>query len=697
MDIQSLYKTALQHHQNDAFLLAEAAYKQIISLDPRHADAIHYLGVIYHQTGRNQEAIKHIQQALIIEPNNSNFLSNLGAAFTADGQLQNAVESYQKALTLNPNNSEILFSLSNVLYDLAAYEEAAACYRELQKIYPNDADIKANLSAILQSAGLSNQQTSRYEQAALNYQEASLLTPQDSTIYYNLANAQRELGKASDAAINYQKTIALNPGDADAYNNLGNVRREQGRLEEAIDSYRTALQLNPHLYHAKVHLVHQKQHVCDWHGLEEDINEIRHWVKEKPQVQVSPFAFLSMPGTSSEEQKQCANNWLNNRYKEAFSQGKRLKFKYDYQHPKIRIGYLSADFRLHPLASLITELIEVHDRKHFEIYAYSYGMNDQTPERKRLALAFDHFIDIRAASQMEAAQQINNDEIDILVDLTGFTQTSRTAIVAMRPAKLNISWLGFPGTMGAFHEEPLFDYILSDAFITPVDAAINYAEKLALLPDCYQPNDRKRPVGEAKTREDYGLNKDAFVFCCFNQTFKILPEVFDIWMRLLKAKPNAVMWLLECNSLAKENLRKEAEARGVDSGRLIFAPRVSMAEHLARHIHADLFLDTLPYNAHTTTSDALWMGLPVLTCAGNTFASRVAGSLLNASGLTELIAKDLNEYEAKAIDLANSPESVNRLKRHLLDHHERLALFDTEKFVKNLEKIYTGLYQTKNN
>lgn len=696
MDIQSLYKTALQHHQNDAFALAEAAYNQIISIEPKHADAIHYLGVLYHQTGRNEEAIQYIQQALLIDPNNSKFLSNFGAALVAAGQLQDAVRNYQKALALNPNDSDMLFNLSNVFYDLAEYGEAAACYRKLQKIHPNNADIKANLSAILQSAGSANQQAGRYEQATLNYQEAALLTPQDATIYYNLANAQRELGKAGDAAINYQKTIVLNPGDADAYNNLGNVQRELGQLQEAINSYRTALKLNPSLYHAKVHLVHQKQHVCDWENLNEDVAEIRQWVKEKPQAQVSPFAFLSMPGTSSEEQKQCASNWLGNRYKEAFSQGERLNFKYDYQHPKIRIGYLSADFRLHPLASLITELIEVHDRNHFEIYAYSYGINDETPERKRLALAFDHFVDIRAISPVEAAQQINNDEIDILLDLTGFTQTSRTAIVAMRPAKLSISWLGFPGTMGAFHEQPLFDYILSDAFITPTTAANHYSEKLALLPDCYQPNDRKRPVGDAKSREAYGLKPDAFVFCCFNQTFKILPAVFDIWMRLLKAKPNAVLWLLECNSLAKQNLRKEAKARGVESERLVFTPRVSMAEHLARHIHADLFLDTLPYNAHTTTSDALWMGVPVLTCAGDTFASRVAASLLNAAGLPELITKDLNEYEAKAMDLASSLEKLNGLKRQLLDHRKQLALFDMEKFAKNLERIYTDLHQSNN-
>jgi len=400
-----------------------------------------------------------------------------------------------------------------------------------------------------------------------------------------------------------------------------------------------------------------------------------------------------MPNTSANEQKQCANNWLKNRYSSAFAQGKALAFEYPRTHQKLRLGYLSADFRLHPLASLISELIELHDRNAFEIYAYSYGVNDQSAERKRLEKAFDHFVDIRALSTLDAAKKINDDQIDILVDLTGFTQTSRSQIVALRPAPINLSWLGFPGTMGELNGTPLFDYLLTDAVITPPASAKNYAEKLALLPHTYQPNDRKRPIEKTKNRQAYDLPENAFVFCCFNQTFKILPKVFDAWMHILKHVPNSVLWLLECNSLAKSNLIREAEVRGISQARLIFAPRVSMDEHMARQACADLFLDTLPYNAHTTTSDALWAGLPVLTCMGDTFASRVAASLLNAADLPELITQSLAEYQAKAIELASQPDTLKAIKHKLDKHREQVALFDTVQFARDLEKIYTGIWQ----
>jgi predicted O-linked N-acetylglucosamine transferase (SPINDLY family) len=251
-----------------------------------------------------------------------------------------------------------------------------------------------------------------------------------------------------------------------------------------------------------------------------------------------------------------------------------------------------------------------------------------------------------------------------------------------------VNWLGFPGTMGDLEGEPLFDYILSDGFITPPNEASAYSEKLALLPHTYQPNDTKRPIGKTKTRMEYGLPEHGFVFCCFNQTFKILPEVFDCWMRLLKQAPNSILWLLECNQWAKANLIREAEAGGINKERLIFAPRVPMAEHMARQQCADLFLDTLPYNAHTTTSDALWMGLPVLTCAGDTFASRVASSLLKAANLDELITYSLSDYENKALALATNPDDLTRIKAHLLAHREGLPLFDTPQFVKDLESLY---------
>ncbi len=688
MDIQLTYRTALQHHQQGQLAQAEELYRQVLEASPHHADALHYLGVIYHQNGRHDLAVSTIAQALAIAPNNADFLSNQALALKAAGRLEDAINTLQHALSLARDDLEIHYNLGNAYTECHRYKEAAKCYRRILQEYPQDEDLKQALCYALQNLGNDYQQSGQYTKAEAVYQEAISIISNEANLHYNLGNAKRELGKASEAAAHYQQAIQINPNDADTYNNLGNVQRELGDLAASIASYQKALDINPKLYHAKVHLVHQKQHICDWKDLNKEISEIREWVKDVPEAQISPFAFLAMPGTTADEQKKCASNWLKNRYSSAFNQGKALTFKYTNNHQKLRIGYLSADFRLHPLASLISELIELHDRNAFEIHAYSYGLNDQSAERKRIEKAFDHFQDIRPLATLDAATKINQDEIDILVDLTGFTQTSRSQIVALRPAPITVSWLGFPGTMGDLNGEPLFDYLLSDAFITSPTKANIYSENLALLPQTYQPNDRKRPVGKAKTRMECGLPKDAFVFCCFNQTFKILPEVFDCWMRLIKQVPNSVLWLLECNQWAKANLISEAEARGVNKDRLIFAPRLSMADHMARQVCADLFLDTQPYNAHTTTSDALWMGLPVLTCAGDTFASRVAGSLLKAANLDELITYSLSDYENKALALASNPNDLTRIKAHLLAHREGLPLFDTPQFVKDLESLY---------
>lgn len=693
MDIQTLYRNALQHHQEDQLVEAEALYLQILRQSPKHADALHYLGVVYYQQQAYERAIETIERAIEIQPNQADFLSNQALALKAVGRLSEAMDVLQQALKLAPNDLDIYYNLGNTCAELKQYEEAARCYRHILKVYPEDKDLTQALCYALQAMGNHFQATGLYESARSAYQEAVLLFPNEASLYYNLGNAQRELGQAAEAARNYQRAIQLNPHDADAYNNLGNVQREMGDLSASIASYQQALTINPMLYHAKVHLVHQKQHACMWDDLAHEVSEVRAWVKDQPQAQISPFAFLAMPETTAAEQMQCANHWLNNRYQSAFAEAKRLNFQYTFSHSKIRIAYLSADFRLHPLASLITELIELHDRSQFEIYAYSYGPDDQSAERKRLIQAFDHFVDIRALTQTQAAERIHVDEIDLLIDLTGFTQSSRTGIVAMRPAKHSISWLGFPGTMGEHNGHALFDYLLTDSLITPDSQAPHYAEKRLMLPHCYQPNDNQRPIGVARDRAYHGLKEEDFVFCCFNQTFKILPQVFEVWMRLLKAKPNSVLWLLACNPLAQNNLLKEAEKRGIDSRRIIFASRVNMADHLARHEHADLFLDTLPYNAHTTASDALWMGLPVLTCIGETFAGRVAASLLTAAEQPTLITHDLPVYEARALELANKPDQLKAIKQALRNNRSKLALFNTQQFTKDLEVLYLQVYQ----
>jgi len=610
--------------------------------------------------------------------------------------LEQELKEYQQALLHNPKDTVAQINCGNLCVELKRYEEAAGYFRRLARIFKTNLDVRNALCYALQEFGNESHAQGRYVTAEACFEEALENQPANAAYLYNLGNAQRELGKPKEAALQYQKAIRLNPNDADIYNNLGNVQRELGQLDLAIASYQKALDLNPTLYHAKVHMVHQKQHICDWQGLEADILTIREWVKTVPEAQISPFAFLAMPTTTADEQKLCANNWVNNRYATLVKQGETLSFKNKRpsQNQKIRIGYLSADFRLHPLAFLISELIELHDRSKFEIYAFSYGVNDKTNARARLEKAFDEFHDIRNLSEVDAARKINEHQIDILVDLTGFTQTSRSGIAALRPAPINMNWLGFPGTMGMASEgKPLFDYILSDSFITPPDAASHYAEQLAVLPHCYQPNDRKRPIAKQPSRENCNLPEGAFVFCCFNQSFKITPEFFSIWMRLLNTMPNSVLWLLESNTWAKQNLINQAAKNNIAAERLIFAPRMSIADHLARHAHADLFLDTSPYNAHTTCSDALWMGLPVLTCVGDTFAARVAGSLLTASDMPELITYSLQDYENKALYFANNPTELGEIKQKLLVNQQTSALFDTNQFAHALENTYHSMWQ----
>ena len=602
-----------------------------------------------------------------------------------------ALQHYQQVLLQYPNELNLHIICGNLCVELQRFEEAAGYFRRILNASSKNNDARNALCFALQELGNQAHHHGRFAQAEACFEEAAQHQPGNAVYWYNLGNAQRELDKPQAALTSFKKSLALNPNDADAHNNLGNVLRELGQLDKAIASYQTALQINPHLHHALAHLVHQKQHVCDWTKLDMQIQQLRNLVKTDPSAQISPFAFLAMPGTTAAEQKQCASNWVQNCYGTLPAARSRLGFG-NARKPakKINIGYLSADFRLHPLAFLITKLIENHDRTRFEVTAYSYGQDDKTATRRRLEQVFDHFVDIRNLNDLEAAKKINQDQVDILVDLTGFTQSSRTGIVALKPAPISINWLGYPGTMGELKGRPLFDYMLADKFTAPNPA--DFSEQLLYLP-CYQPNDSTRPVGKHSTKAEHNLPEHAFVFCCFNQTFKISAEVFAVWMRLLQQVPHSVLWLLECNPWAKANLQREAERAGINKSRLIFAPRVAIAGHLARHAHADLFLDTLPYNAHTTASDALYMRLPLLTCAGETFASRVAASLLQRVNLPELITNSLQAYEQKALDFAQHPEKLAQLKQKLCSGLEKSALFNPVQFARELEHHYLYLWQ----
>lgn len=429
--------------------------------------------------------------------------------------------------------------------------------------------------------------------------------------------------------------------------------------------------------------------LCEWERFEEWRVKIRAGLNHGETGAISPFHLLSLPGMSAAEQRLCADLWMETRLAASARERAEMAFRFHgVDNAKIRLGYLSCDFHEHATSLLLVELFEAHDRARFELYAYSYGPDDGKGMRDRLKKTFDHFIDVQHVDIAEAARMIHRDRIDILIDLKGYTRGSRTEILTYRPAPVQVNYLGYPGTLGG----DFCDYIITDRFLTPTRTADDYSEAFAYLPDSYQPHGRHAVIGSRPDRAAAGLAAQGFVFCCFNQAYKITPEIFDIWCQLLAKVPNSMLWLLQ-DPMAEDRLKNEAYRRGIRPDRLLFAGHLPQSAHLGRLALADLVLDTLPYNAHTTASDALWVGVPVVTCAGETFPSRVAGSLLHAIGLPELIADDLDGYYELALELASSPARLAQINQKLAANRLSTPLFDICGYTQNLEELYERMWR----
>jgi predicted O-linked N-acetylglucosamine transferase (SPINDLY family) len=489
-----------------------------------------------------------------------------------------------------------------------------------------------------------------------------------------------------DAVACYRRAIEVDPRFALAHYNLGVAYGLLRQKEAAIRAFETALALQPENGAVALNLLSEMQQVCDWSRLDELYEVVRRTIREQPDESVNPFLLLSTPATP-EEQLRCAQNLARQRVRSVAGDRQNFIFRGG-PRAKRRIGYLSQDFHEHATAYLMAELFELHDRNRFEVFGYSYGPDDGGPMRARLRAAFDKFVDLQQKPHARAASLIHGDQVDILVDLKGYTAFNRAEILALRPAPIQVNYLGFPGTMSG----EFMDYIVVDHFIAPPELAQHYGETIVRLPGSYQVNDRQRTIAPTPSREQLRLPEGAFVFCSFNQAYKITPAVFAIWMRLLEAVPGSVLWQLETSPVAMQNLRREMAKRGIAPERLVSAPRIALDLHLGRLRAADLALDTLPCNAHTTTSDALWAGVPLLTCSGSTFAARVAGSLLSAAGLPELITYSLEEYEARALHLLRNPADLAGIRAKLARNRETMALFDTPAFARTLEAAYLQMW-----
>lgn len=600
---------------------------------------------------------------------------NLGNILKEQGDFDGAMERLQQAVSLQPQNAAVHYNLGSLLHKQGRHDEALAAYDRALALQPMLAVAHTNRGLVFKDRG-------EYGAAVAAYQSALTIDPNSAETFNNLGVTLTELQHYDEAIVQFERSLAIRPDNAETIYNLGFAYRAHRKIDKAIEAYRKSLSIEPNNAYAATELLHQLQHACIWgeetQRLEKKVVDL---VRRKS-AGVSPFIFLNLPA-SPVDQLLCA---------QTFSKNATSTVTRAFQHVpgrraagKIRIGYLSADYHQHATAYLMAELFERHDRQHFELTAYSYGADDKSDLRARLINAFDRFVDIRDLPHQAAAQKIYDDGIDILVDLKGYTGEGRMQITAHRPAPVQVNYLGYPGTLGS----DFVDYIIGDPFITPLADQKYYSEKIVQLPDSYQPNDTQRQISpDVPSRADCGLPAEGFVFCSFNSSYKITPDIFDVWMRLLQKIPGSVLWLFKSNDLVENNLRREAQARGVEPERLVFAPGMLLDKHLARHVCADLFLDTLPINAHTTASDALWAGLPVLTCAGDTFASRVAGSLLHAAGLSELVTSSLQEYEDKALALAMDIVALKGIRERLQTTKRKVPLFDIGRFVTHIDSAY---------
>jgi predicted O-linked N-acetylglucosamine transferase (SPINDLY family) len=738
-----LVQTGLSHQQAGRLKEARAEYERALQLSPGHGNALGLLAVTLSQLGDANAAIAIMGRALQVEPGNAGFHVNLGNILQSVQRFADAVGSYQKAIAIAPQLQIAHVNLANALMRLGQPMRAAASYRVAISLAANNPGYHFLLGNALQRAGDSKAAIAAYNQSLLlqpgfpdavlnlgvahaaldetesaiscfrrvlgwrpadweahinlglllqlrgnapeadqHFRQAVALNPASPEGWLNLGVAQNALGNPLEARESWHRALALRPEYAEAYINLADIDNAAGDFPAAVQQYEAALKFAPGNLHCRGALALARLAVCDWSG----IDELRQQVVE-PAINVaslttplSPFVSVVLPVEISPiELRGIAERHARRWELPASSQFEHERTRH---RERLRIGYVSGDFQNHATAHLTAGLFEQHDRARVEVYGYSFGADDGSAYRGRIAAGCDVFRDIRSDPIERAARRILDDEIDVLIDLKGYTQGARPRLFAWRAAPVQVQYLGYPGTMGA----SFIDYLLTDRLVTPAESAAAYSEKLVYLPGCYQINDDRQPVSAVvPSREASGLPAEGVVFCCFNGNYKIEPGIFRIWMDILRGVPGSVLWLYRSHPLASENLRTAAAAHGIDAARLIFAEHAPKDAHLARHQLADLFLDTHFCNAHTTASDALWAGVPVLTCPGNTFASRVATSLVHAAGLPQMSVATLAEYRETATRLGRDCAALADLRRQLIAQKSRGSLFDTKLSTRNLE------------
>jgi predicted O-linked N-acetylglucosamine transferase (SPINDLY family) len=707
---QAAYRQAADAYARGDLRAAELLGRDLLGRHGEHFEALTLLGIVAARTGKAAESVELLQRAVAANPRSPVAHNNLGNALRDLRRDEDALASYRHAIELNPGYGKAQLNLGLLLLERQQPGQALVHLEQAARANPQDShahlhrgmalvelgragealesiDWAIGLSpsdAVAHNArGVALRALHRHGEALASYERAIAADPAYAEAHFNRGITLMDLGRADDAAASYERAVVLAPALVEAHNNLGNAYRSLKRYADAIRSYERALELKPDYPFLAGTLQLVKRQICDWRDNDPAIARLEAMVARQDEAS-PPFAMLALSG-SAVVQRQCAAMWAARRFPPA---GAPAVASPRSPRERIRVGYFSGDFHEHAMSHLLAELFELHDRARFEIIGFSVGPDRRDPMRERVARAFDRFIDARELSDQAIARASRELGIDIAVDLIGYTECCRAGVFARRAAPVQVNYLGYPGTLGVDY----IDYLVADRTLIPAGSERYYAEKIVRMPHTYQVNDRHRRISDqVLSRAGAGLPPSGFVYCCFNNSYKVAPERFDLWMRIMRQVDGSVLWLLDDNTTASSNLRSEARSRGVAAERLVFAQRVGPAEHLARHRLADLFLDTAPYGAHTTASDALWAGLPVLTCPGETFASRVAASLLTAANLPELVVDTPARYEELAVELATDAARLSHLRRKLAGNVRSTPVFDTPRFVRHLESAYAEM------
>jgi protein O-GlcNAc transferase len=665
------------YRERKQLIEAEQSFIKAIQINPDYAEAHNNLGTVYRDKSELDAASVSFQKALEIKPNFAEGHHNLGLTNRERGSLELASENFQRALDFKPDFAEAHYNMGLILHEKNFSEAAEDSFKKAVELKPDYCEALNHL-------GVKSLDRGSFSDAIKLFKDAIAVKRDFAEAHNNLGAALYGKGDIDGAIDHYNQALEIKPDFGKAHSNIATVYNDRGYLVEAIESYQNAIDFSPSLTEAHSQLIHLIGSTGNWGAIEKKIDLIKSLGLSGDSV--IPFCMLPLDDAPSRQNKRAElyaqQRFTNNPLPPILRPNK--------PPSRLRIGYFSADFYDHTVTHLICRMLELHDTEKFEIYAYSFSPKKEDAMRMKVIDAVDSFRDIHDMSDMDAAMLAREDKIDIAVDLTGYTKNCRSGIFAYHAAPIQINYLGYPGTMGA----DFMDYIITDQILVPEDSRQYLSEKVIQMPYSYMVTNNTREVSAREiTRSEMGLPEDGFVFCVFNNSYKISPREFDIWTRLLLKVEGSVLWMRHSNKWADENLRKEAQKRDIDPDRLVFAERVPLDEHLARHQLADLFLDTFTFNAHSTAVDALWAGLPVLTKLGYSFAARVAGSLLSAVGMEDLITNTEQEYEDLALELASDPDKLNQLRQKLDTNRLTTPLFDTEQFTKYLENGYQQAYQ----